>query len=150
VEVLEFCLFLVVFPARCVSSISPRFHFRKHAFCFLPLVTILESFSGELSLPSKISDGNWCINIPAPPPLNDVILTYIYIVPCGFPVRLNFILTHDGCCLPFLVSFSYFPSISPLTSKISCYTQIVILESTSRGLKLRLGHLCKMGLVKFF
>jgi hypothetical protein len=42
VEVLEFCL-LVVFPARCVSSISQRVYFRKHAFCFLPLVSILES-----------------------------------------------------------------------------------------------------------
>jgi hypothetical protein len=43
VEVLEFCLFLVVFPARCISSVSPRFYFRRHAFCFLPLVAILES-----------------------------------------------------------------------------------------------------------
>jgi hypothetical protein len=43
VEVLEFCLFLVVFPARCISSVSPRFYFRMHAFCFLPLVAILES-----------------------------------------------------------------------------------------------------------
>jgi hypothetical protein len=43
VEVLEFCLFLVFFPARCTSSISPRFYFRKHVFCFLPLVAILES-----------------------------------------------------------------------------------------------------------
>jgi hypothetical protein len=43
VEVLEFCLFLVVFPAKCFSSISPRFYFRKHAFCFLLLVAILES-----------------------------------------------------------------------------------------------------------
>jgi hypothetical protein len=43
VEVSEFCLFLVVFPARCISNVSPRFYFRKHAFCFLPLVTILES-----------------------------------------------------------------------------------------------------------
>jgi hypothetical protein len=42
VVVLEFYLFLVVFPARCISSISPRFYFRKHAFCFPPLVTILE------------------------------------------------------------------------------------------------------------
>jgi hypothetical protein len=45
VEVSEFCLFLVVFPARCISSISPRFYFRKHAFCFLPIVAILESSS---------------------------------------------------------------------------------------------------------
>jgi hypothetical protein len=42
-EELEFYLFLVVFPARCTSSVSPRFYFRKHAFCFLPLVAILES-----------------------------------------------------------------------------------------------------------
>jgi hypothetical protein len=33
---------LMVFPARCISSVSPRFYFREHAFCFLPLVTILE------------------------------------------------------------------------------------------------------------
>jgi hypothetical protein len=43
VEGSTFCLFLVVFLVRCISSISPRFYFRKHAFCFLPLVTILES-----------------------------------------------------------------------------------------------------------
>jgi hypothetical protein len=33
----------VVFPVRCISSISPRFYFRRHAFCFHPLATILES-----------------------------------------------------------------------------------------------------------
>jgi hypothetical protein len=43
VKVSEFCLFLVVFPAKCFSSVSPRFYFRKHTFCFLPLVAILES-----------------------------------------------------------------------------------------------------------
>jgi hypothetical protein len=43
VEVSELCLFLVVFPARCISSISPRVYFGKHAFCFLPEVAILES-----------------------------------------------------------------------------------------------------------
>jgi hypothetical protein len=42
VEGSKFCLFLVVLPARCVSSISPRFHFRRHAFCFFPLAAILE------------------------------------------------------------------------------------------------------------
>jgi hypothetical protein len=26
-----------------ISSVTPRFYFRKHAFCFLPLATILES-----------------------------------------------------------------------------------------------------------
>jgi hypothetical protein len=45
----KFCLFLVVFPVRCISSISPRFYFRKHAFCFLPLVAILESSTHAFS-----------------------------------------------------------------------------------------------------
>jgi hypothetical protein len=41
--VLEVCFFLVVFPARCVSSILARFLlYRAHAICFLPLVAILE------------------------------------------------------------------------------------------------------------
>jgi hypothetical protein len=43
VEESEFCLFLVDFPAKHISSISPRFYFRKHAFCFLSLVAILEN-----------------------------------------------------------------------------------------------------------
>jgi hypothetical protein len=43
VEKSEFCLFLVAFPARHISSISPRFYFRKHIFRLLPLVAILES-----------------------------------------------------------------------------------------------------------
>jgi hypothetical protein len=43
VEGSKFCLFSVVLPARCVSSISPKFRYRRHAFCFLPLATILES-----------------------------------------------------------------------------------------------------------
>jgi hypothetical protein len=42
VEESKFCLFWVVFPVRCISSISPRFYFRRHAFCFLPLAAILE------------------------------------------------------------------------------------------------------------
>jgi hypothetical protein len=33
VEGSTFFLFSVVLPARCVSSVSPRFHYRKHAFC---------------------------------------------------------------------------------------------------------------------
>jgi hypothetical protein len=48
VEESKFCLFLVVLPARFVSSVSPRFHYRRHAFFFLPLAAILES------LPSAI------------------------------------------------------------------------------------------------
>jgi hypothetical protein len=39
----KFCLFLVALPARCVSTVSPRSHFRRLAFCFLPLAAILES-----------------------------------------------------------------------------------------------------------
>jgi hypothetical protein len=42
VEESEFCLFSVVFPAKCFFSVSPRFYFRKHDFCFLPLFAILE------------------------------------------------------------------------------------------------------------
>jgi hypothetical protein len=36
----KFCLFRVILPGRCVSIISPRFHYRRHAFCFLPLAAI--------------------------------------------------------------------------------------------------------------
>jgi hypothetical protein len=43
VEESKFCLFSVVFPVRCISSVSPRFYSRGHAFCFLPLAAILES-----------------------------------------------------------------------------------------------------------
>jgi hypothetical protein len=47
VEESKFCLFLVAFPVKCISSISSRFYFRKHTFCFLPLATILESPEGH-------------------------------------------------------------------------------------------------------
>jgi hypothetical protein len=43
VEGSMFCLFLVILPAKCVSSISLRFHYRQLTFCFLPLAAILES-----------------------------------------------------------------------------------------------------------
>jgi hypothetical protein len=43
VEVLKLCLFSLIMPAKCVSSVSPRFHYRRLAFCFLPLAAILES-----------------------------------------------------------------------------------------------------------
>jgi hypothetical protein len=42
VEGSKFCLFLVILPAKCVSSVSPRFHYRRLTFCFLPLAAILE------------------------------------------------------------------------------------------------------------
>jgi hypothetical protein len=50
VEESKFCLFSVVFPVRCISSISPRFYFRRHALCFLPLAAILESLQLILKL----------------------------------------------------------------------------------------------------
>jgi hypothetical protein len=40
VEGSKFCFFSVVFPVRCISRISARFYFRRHAFCFLPLAAI--------------------------------------------------------------------------------------------------------------
>jgi hypothetical protein len=43
VEGSKLCLFSVIMPAKCVSSVSPRFHYRRLALCFLPLATILES-----------------------------------------------------------------------------------------------------------
>jgi hypothetical protein len=46
----KFFLFSVALTARCVSCISPRFHFRRHAFCFLPLATILENLPSFLLL----------------------------------------------------------------------------------------------------
>jgi hypothetical protein len=43
VEGSKLCLFSVIMPAKCVSSISPRFHYRRLTFCSLPLAAILES-----------------------------------------------------------------------------------------------------------
>jgi hypothetical protein len=43
VEGSKLCLFSVIMPAKCVSSLSPRFHYRRLAFCFLLLADILES-----------------------------------------------------------------------------------------------------------
>jgi hypothetical protein len=43
VEGSKLCLFSVIMPAKCVSSISPGFHYRRLAFCLLPLAAILES-----------------------------------------------------------------------------------------------------------
>jgi hypothetical protein len=42
VEGSKLCLFSVIMPEKCVSSVSPRFHYRRVAFCFLPLAAILE------------------------------------------------------------------------------------------------------------
>jgi hypothetical protein len=43
VEGSKLCLFSVIMPAKCVPGISPRFHYRRLTFCFLPLAAILES-----------------------------------------------------------------------------------------------------------
>jgi hypothetical protein len=42
VEGSKLFLFSVIMPAKCISSVSPRFHYRMLAFCFLPLAAILE------------------------------------------------------------------------------------------------------------
>jgi hypothetical protein len=43
VEGSKLYLFSVIMPVKCVFSISPRFHYRRLAFCFLPLAAILGS-----------------------------------------------------------------------------------------------------------
>jgi hypothetical protein len=43
VEGSKLCLFSVIMPAKCFSSVSPRFHYMRLAFCFLPLAAILVS-----------------------------------------------------------------------------------------------------------
>jgi hypothetical protein len=44
VEGSKLCLFSVIMPAKCVSSVSPRFHYRRVAFCFLPLDQVIKFF----------------------------------------------------------------------------------------------------------
>jgi hypothetical protein len=56
VEGSKLCLFSVIMPAKCVSSISSRFQYRTLAFCFLPLAAILESL--EIFLMSRNNDDN--------------------------------------------------------------------------------------------
>jgi hypothetical protein len=41
VEGSMFCLFSVILPAKCVSNVSQRFHYRRLTFCFLPPAAIL-------------------------------------------------------------------------------------------------------------
>jgi hypothetical protein len=54
VEGSKFCLFSVVLPARCVSSDSPRFYYRRHTFCFLPLAAVLESLFSLFFISDKL------------------------------------------------------------------------------------------------
>jgi hypothetical protein len=56
VEGSKLCLFSVIMPAKCVSSVSPRFHYRRLAFCFLPLAAILESPNTFLNIMAKASN----------------------------------------------------------------------------------------------
>jgi hypothetical protein len=44
-------------PAKCVSSVSPRFHYRRVVFCFLPLAAILEFFRKTIF--NKLCWDNW-------------------------------------------------------------------------------------------
>jgi hypothetical protein len=67
VEESKLCLFSVIMPAKCVSGISPRFHYRRLAFCFLPLATILESlttlFSQKQKRESQVEmTGDYCLS----------------------------------------------------------------------------------------
>jgi hypothetical protein len=54
VEESKLCLFSVIMPAKCVSSVSPRFHYRRLTFCFFPLATILESPAMSLLVTIKL------------------------------------------------------------------------------------------------
>jgi hypothetical protein len=49
----KFCLFWVILPAKCISSISPRFHYRRLSFCFLPLAAILEFPQSFMNIKKK-------------------------------------------------------------------------------------------------
>jgi hypothetical protein len=53
VEGSKLCLFSVIMPAECVS---PRFHYRRLAFCFLPPAAILESPVLLLKVNSSYTD----------------------------------------------------------------------------------------------
>jgi hypothetical protein len=58
VEGSKLCLFSVSISAKCVSSISPRFHYRSLTFCFLPLAAILESSCSLILQVFSIDTGN--------------------------------------------------------------------------------------------
>jgi hypothetical protein len=58
VEESKLRLFSVILLAKCVSSVSPRFHCRRLAFCFLPQATILE-------FPRKDTSYAWFLSLVA-------------------------------------------------------------------------------------
>jgi hypothetical protein len=95
VKVSEFCFFLVIFLARCISTISPRVYFRKHTFCFLPLVTILESLLLYFSYFSKLWD-HYSIFIY----VYNILHSYLSLSPSVVPLALP-ISPHFTCCLFF-------------------------------------------------
>jgi hypothetical protein len=119
--VLEFYLFLVVFPARYISSVSPRFYFRKHAFCFLPLVAILESYwyfpHHIRQFPEVFSIAGSCFPNPAYSPFpselhKPLLIFFIFVV-------LEFL----ECLLYFLVTMSnnFSMKFSLITYRISSF-----------------------------
>jgi hypothetical protein len=61
VEGSKFCLFSVILPAKCVSSVSPRFHYRRLAFWFIPLAAILESLKVFFLIPSLTLPCSWVV-----------------------------------------------------------------------------------------
>jgi hypothetical protein len=65
VEGSKLCLFSVIMPAKCVSGVSPRFHYRRLAFCFLPLATILESLHYILLIHSPTEGHLGCFEFGA-------------------------------------------------------------------------------------
>jgi hypothetical protein len=73
----KFCLFWVVFPVMCISSISPRFYFRRHAFCFLSVAAILEFllklFSDAESRYAAQADLKFMVLQPQPPKCSLVV-----------------------------------------------------------------------------
>jgi hypothetical protein len=91
---------------RCVFSISPRFHYRSHAFCFLPLATIFltlifflcgtfkDYLSPSLPLPSSSCS-------PLHPPLLFFFISSFYPF---FPSSFSFFLF---ICLYIFLLFSF-------------------------------------------
>jgi hypothetical protein len=81
VEESKLCLFSVIMPVKCVSSVSPRFHYRRVAFCFLPLAAILE-FSSQMLIFSE----NTFTDLPRN---NDFPAIWISLNPVKFTHKIN-------------------------------------------------------------
>jgi hypothetical protein len=103
VEGSKFCLFSVILPARCVSSVSPRFHYRRHAFGFLPLAAILESLPQVFLL---LIAGCVPLLLPSPCWLVYLQCPFLPLQCSGYPTLFAMCLF---CCYCLLLSFSFFP-----------------------------------------